>query len=176
MDDVRKELVALLPRLKRFAYSLSGSLDEAEDLVQAACEKALMRLDQFEIGTRLDSWMFRIVQNTWIDRMRYTQRRGVVNDPEAVERVAFDARIHEQMEARSALGIVRAQFARLPEGQKFVLSLVTIDGYSYEEAAQILGIPIGTVMSRLSRARRKLAEAIDTPPVPANRDRRRPQS
>ncbi len=176
MDDVRKELVALLPRLKRFAYSLSGSLDEADDLVQASCEKALMRLDQFEIGTRLDSWMFRIVQNTWIDRMRYSQRRGVVNDPDAVERLAFDARIHEQIEARSALGILRAQFARLPEEQKVVLSLVTIDGHSYEEAAQLLSIPIGTVMSRLSRARRKLAEAIDTPPVPANRGPRRSQS
>ena len=173
MDDVRKELVALLPRLKRFAYSLSGSLDEAEDLVQASCEKALMRLDQFEIGTRLDSWMFRIVQNTWIDRMRYAQRRGLVNDPDAVERIAFDARIHEQLEARSALDIVRTQFARLPEEQKVVLSLITIDGCSYEEAAQTLGIPIGTVMSRLSRARRKLAEAIDTPPVPSETSRRR---
>lgn len=174
MDDVRKELVALLPRLKRFAYSLCGSLDEAEDLVQASCEKALVRLDQFEIGTRLDSWMFRIVQNTWIDRMRYQQRRGLVNDPEAVERVAFDARIHEQMEARTALGIVRDSFARLPDEQKVVLSLVTIDGYSYEEAASTLGIPIGTVMSRLSRARRKLSEAIDSPPAPAGGNRRRP--
>jgi RNA polymerase sigma factor (sigma-70 family) len=73
--QVRAELVSLLPRLRRFAYGLTGSLDAGDDLVQSACERALMRLDQFQPGTRLDSWMYRIVQNLWIDQRRAQQAR-----------------------------------------------------------------------------------------------------
>ena len=72
-EDIRTELVALLPRLRRFAYGLTGSLDEGDDVVQSACERALTRLDQFQPGTRLDSWMYRIVQTVWIDRRRAQQ-------------------------------------------------------------------------------------------------------
>lgn len=163
-EDIREELVALLPRLRRFAYSLSGSLDEADDLVQAACEKALNRIDQFTEGTRLDSWMFRIIQTTWIDLMRTQRRRSTDNDPEALANVAFDARITEQTEARDALALVRDEVARLPAEQRLVLSLVSIEGLSYQEAADTIGVPIGTVMSRLSRARKRLAQALDGPP------------
>ncbi len=162
-QDVRKELVALLPRLRRFAYSLSGSMDEAEDLLQSACEKALSRLDQFEPGTRLDSWMFQIIRTVWIDRIRYRKRRPADGDPDAVDNAAFDARTHEQLEARMDLDIIREEIAKLPEEQRAVLGLVTVDGLSYQEAANTLGVPIGTIMSRLARARRKLAEAIDKP-------------
>lgn len=161
--DIRQDLVNLLPRLRRFAYSLCGSLDEADDLVQAACERALSRLGQFQPGTRLDSWMFRIVQTVWIDRVRSAQRRTLVHDPTAMEMVAFDARTHEQTEARLALAIVREAVGKLPEEQRVVLALVSIDGRSYQEAADILEIPIGTVMSRLARARRKLSEAVENP-------------
>lgn len=160
--DVRQELVALLPRLRRFAYSLTGSMDDANDLVQAACERALTRLDQFQPGTRLDSWMFRIVQTVWIDMTRYAGRRRKVNDEEALERVPHDARIHESVEARADLAIVRRTVADMPEDQRAVLALVVMDGMSYQEAATTLQVPIGTIMSRLSRARRKLAEAVDT--------------
>lgn len=164
-DDVRQQMVALLPRLRRFAYSLAGSLDEADDLVQAVCERALTRLDQYQPGTRLDSWLFRIVQTTWIDRVRATRRRNHVDDPTAVEIVAFDARTHERVEARDALSLVRDEIGRLPEEQRVVLALVAIDGMSYQEAANVLEIPIGTVMSRLSRARRRLANVIEAEPV-----------
>jgi RNA polymerase sigma-70 factor, ECF subfamily len=173
-SDVRQDMVALLPRLRRFAYSLCGSLDEADDLVQAACERALTRLAQFEPGTRLDSWMFRIVQTTWLDRMRSVRRRNTVNDSDALDGQSFDARIYEQVEARVALGIVRAEIGRLPEEQRVVLALVTVDGMTYQEAADVLEIPIGTVMSRLSRARRKLGEALERPQQgtpPADRTR-----
>ena len=112
-ENVREELVALLPRLRRFAYSLSGSLDEADDLVQAACERALTRLHQYRPGTRLDSWMFRIIQTIWIDRRRSAARRDIVNDPEALEMVAHEARIAETTEARLALEIVRRETDRL---------------------------------------------------------------
>lgn len=166
-DDVRQELVALLPRLRRFAYALTGSREEAEDVLQSACEKALSRLHQFEQGTRLDSWMFQIIRTVRIDRVRYAVRRPVANDADIAETVAFDARIHEQIEARHELEVVRREIALLPEEQRAVLALVTIDGMSYQQAADTLGVPVGTVMSRLARARRKLAEAIDTPRAPA---------
>src|SRR5215475_7334293 len=85
-QQVRDELVALLPRLRRFAYGLTGSLDEGDDVVQSACERALMRLDQFAPGTRLDSWMYRIVQTVWIDRLRARQsRRETGMDPADLE-------------------------------------------------------------------------------------------
>jgi RNA polymerase sigma-70 factor (ECF subfamily) len=161
-SDIRQEMVALLPRLRRFAFARTGSREAADDLVQAACERALARFDQFTPGTRLDSWMFRIIETTWIDRKRYAARR-----PEAgatvIELMPFDARIHEQVEARADLAIVRAEVARLPEEQRAVLALVAIDGQSYQQAAETLGVPIGTIMSRLSRARRRLVDALEKP-------------
>jgi RNA polymerase sigma-70 factor (ECF subfamily) len=163
VSDVRQEMVALLPRLRRFAYTQTGSRDAADDLVQAACERALTRLDQFEPGTRLDSWMFKIIQTTWIDRMRYVRRRPQAS-AEEMDALPFNARIHEQAEARADLAIVRDAFATLPEEQRVVLALVAIDGQTYQEAADALGVPIGTIMSRLSRARRKLVDALASPP------------
>jgi RNA polymerase sigma-70 factor (ECF subfamily) len=161
-SDVRQEMVALLPRLRRFAFARTGSREAADELVQTACARALARLDQFTPGTRLDSWMFRIIETTWIDRKRYAARR-----PEAgakvIELMPFDARIHEQAEARADLAIVRDEVARLPEEQRAVLALVAIDGQSYQQAAETLGVPIGTIMSRLSRARRRLVDALETP-------------
>lgn len=162
-DDVRQDMIALLPRMRRFAYSLTGSIDEADDLVQSACERALGRLDQYERGTSLEGWLFRIIQTSWIDRVRSVRRRGIVNDPEVMSAVPFDARIHERTEARAALEIVREEIALLPEDQRSVLALVTVDGMSYKDAAEVLEIPIGTVMSRLSRARKRLGEALERP-------------
>lgn len=165
--DVQSQLIELLPRLRRFAYSLAGSLDEADDVVQSACERALSRLDQFTPGTRLDSWMFQIVRTVWIDKTRYRKRRGFADELVEAEDIGFDARIHEQTEARMDLALIRKEVAKLPEDQRTVLGLVTIDGMSYQEAATTLGVPIGTVMSRLARARRRLAEAISGEAAPA---------
>lgn len=162
-EDLRRQIVVLLPRLRGFAYSLAGSMDEADDIVQAACERALARLDQFQVGTRLDHWMFRIVKTVTIDRARRRKTRGTVAMEEGGEEVGFDARVHEQAEARIALASVQREIARLPEEQRELLFLVAIEGMSYQEAAATLDIPIGTVMSRLSRARQRLATAIETP-------------
>lgn len=162
VSDVRQELVALLPRLRRFAFAQTGTREAADDLVQAACERALSRLDQFTPGTRLDSWMFRIIQTIWVDRMRYAGRRPQAN-ANVIELMSFDARIHEQAEARADLAIVRAEVARLPEEQRIVLAMVAIDGQTYQQAAETLGVPVGTIMSRLSRARRKLVDALEAP-------------
>lgn len=155
-DDIKVEMVALVPRLRRFAFSISGSRDEGEDLVQAACIKALDRLDQYQPGTRLDSWMFRIVQTTWIDRVRSRNRRGEVADPDVLARVSDQGRGARTAENRLTLARVRQAMGTLPEDQRVVLTLVAIEGYSYKAAAEALEIPVGTVMSRLARARSKL--------------------
>lgn len=155
--------MALLPRLRRFAYAISGSLDDADDLVQTACERALSRLDQYAPGTRLDSWMFRMIQTAWIDRKRYEGRRQQVSDPELINTIAFDARIHEQTEAKALLALIRREIGALSDDQRLVLALVVIDGMSYQDTADILEVKIGTVMSRLARARQRLAEIIEKP-------------
>ncbi|MEL6124881.1 MAG: RNA polymerase sigma factor [Pseudomonadota bacterium] len=154
-QDFRSELIALVPRLRRFALSLAGNKADADDLVQAACEKALKNEAQFQPGTRMDSWMYRIIQNKWLDDRRRATTRGVAVDPE-------DAGLSDQgKSARTAhdrmmLSDVREAMLELPEGQRAVLSLVAIEGQSYKEAAAILDVPVGTVMSRLARAREKL--------------------
>lgn len=155
-DDIRVEMVALVPRLRRFGYAISGSWDEGEDLVQAACVKALSKLDQFQPGTRLDSWMFRIVQTTWIDRVRSRGRRSEVSDPDDFARFSDEGQGARVAEGRLTLARVREAMQTLPEEQRAALALVAIEGYSYKAAAETLEIPVGTVMSRLARARSKL--------------------
>jgi RNA polymerase sigma-70 factor (ECF subfamily) len=145
------QLVAVLPRLRRFARGLTGSAVEADDLVQAACERALARQHQFQEGTRFDSWMFRIVQTIWIDQLRARNVRK--ESCEIVEeRLGSDEPVR-RVEARLALGEVRKAVERLPPDQRAALLLVTVDGLSYKEAAEVAGVPIGTIMSRLARAR-----------------------
>ncbi len=167
-DDIRREMVELLPRLRRFAYSLTGSMEEADDMVQTACVKALSRLDQFKPGTRLDSWMFRIIQTTWLDHVRSAPVQRTVLDPDALDQAVARDPIEERTMARAALEKVRQAMSGLPEDQRILLGLVVVDGLSYRQAAESLGIPIGTVMSRLSRARRRLADAIESPRAAAS--------
>jgi RNA polymerase sigma-70 factor (ECF subfamily) len=152
-------LIALLPRLRRFAYGLTGSADEGDDLVQSACERALSRMSQFEPGTRLDSWMFRIMQTVWIDRRRSRQRRGTSVSVDDIAELQGSDGVREN-DARLRLAEVRRAVSRLPEEQRSVLMLITVDGMSYREAADALSVPIGTVMSRLARARVALGQAV----------------
>jgi RNA polymerase sigma-70 factor, ECF subfamily len=145
------QLIAVLPRLRRFARGLTGAAAEADDLVQAACERALARAYQFQEGTRFDSWMFRIVQTIWIDQLRARDVRK--EDGEiAEERFGSDAPVR-RIEARLALAEVRQAIESLPADQRTALMLVTVEGLSYREAAAVVGVPVGTVMSRLARAR-----------------------
>jgi RNA polymerase sigma-70 factor, ECF subfamily len=145
------QLIAVLPRLRRFARGLTGSAAEADDLVQAACERALAREHQFQEGTRFDSWMFRIVQTVWIDQLRAREVRKEDGDV-AEDRLGSDMPVR-RIEARLALGEVRLAVERLPPEQRAVLMLVTVEGLSYKEAAAAVGVPVGTIMSRLARAR-----------------------
>lgn len=162
--ELRAQIVTLLPRLRSIARAIAGNRDDGDDLLQAACEKVLTRLHQFEIGTRLDRWIIQILRTTHIDRMRRLQRRRHANlTADIAEILPFDARVHEQAEAREDLSIVRDAFAALPDDQRDVMALVVMDGMSYQDAAETLGIPQGTVMSRLARARRKLLHAVENP-------------
>jgi RNA polymerase sigma-70 factor (ECF subfamily) len=154
------QLVAVLPRLRRFARGLTGSAVEADDLVQAACERALSRQQQFQEGTRFDSWMFRIVQTIWIDQIRARGVRKEEPDELELDRLGSDEPVR-RAEARLQLAEVRAALSRLPEEQRSALLLVTVEGLSYKEAAEVAGVPIGTIMSRLARARIALQAQID---------------
>ena len=145
------QLIAVLPRLRRFARGLSGSVTDADDLVQAACERALARQHQFQEGTRFDSWMFRIVQTIWIDQVRSRDVRKEDGDI-AEDRLGSDEPVR-RVEARLALAEVRRALDRLPPDQRAALLLVTVEGLSYKEAAEVVQVPVGTIMSRLSRAR-----------------------
>jgi RNA polymerase sigma-70 factor, ECF subfamily len=145
------QLIALLPRLRRFARGLTGSAVEADDLVQAACERAISRSHQFQEGTRFDSWMFRIVQTIWIDQLRSRDVRKEEHEDEAAH-IGTDAPVR-LAEARLELEEVRAALAKIPAEQRAALLLVTVEGLSYKEAAQVAKVPVGTIMSRLARAR-----------------------
>lgn len=156
-EDVKQQMVAILPRLRRFGYALTGSIDDGDDLVQGACERALSRLHQWQRGTRLDSWMYRIMQNLWIDQIRARKVRGYPEDPAALETIAgTDGR--RVTESSLMLETVRQAVNQLPEEQRVVFALVAVEGHSYCEAAEVLDVPKGTIMSRLSRARRRVME------------------
>ena len=162
-----RDLVEMVPRLRRFAYALSGSTDEGDDLVQAACERALKNAGAFEPGSRIDSWMYRIIQNLWLDQRRRRKVRGTQVSPEDLA-MSDEGQSARQAEDRVTLGQVRATVDRLPDDLRLVLALVAIEGLTYREAADQLEIPIGTVMSRLSRARAQLLPLV-RPPDPRTR-------
>ena len=159
MTDVHDEMVALLPRLRRFARGLAGHPEDADDLVQEACERALARLDQWEAGTRLDSWMYRIIQNLWFDRVRGRKVRGEQLDEEALEHHADD-HAHRLPEVRSSMAKVLACMEHLSPEHKELVMLVCVEECSYKDAAEVLNIPQGTVMSRLARARLQLHDCV----------------
>lgn len=150
-----EELVELLPRLRRFARGLTRHQSDADDLCQAAVERALKSRDQWQRGTRLDSWMYRITRNLWIDERRAASRRGIhapIDD--AVTQVAGEGAA--EVEAGALRGDVDGAMAHLPDEQREVVILVLVEGYAYREAAELLEIPIGTVTSRLARGRETL--------------------
>lgn len=159
MIDPRAELISLLPRLRRFAYGLTGDGHQADDLVQTGCLKAIERWQQYQPGTSLASWMFRILQTTWLDEYRTRQRQQTDSWDEGFDELMGDDGT-SLLEARSEARAVRRLVAELPEDQRAVLMLVAVEGLSYKEAAEVLELPLGTVMSRLARARGRLAEGL----------------
>jgi RNA polymerase sigma-70 factor (ECF subfamily) len=157
-QDLGQRLVAILPRLRRFAYGLTGSMGEGDDLLQATCERALSKAHQFDPRTRLEAWVYTIMKSVWIDGLR--KHREVAMDQERlVNHPGGDAAV--ETESRIRLAQVRKLIAKLPEDQRVVLLLVSVEGMKYREVAAVLGCPIGTVMSRLSRARLALGAALE---------------
>jgi RNA polymerase sigma-70 factor (ECF subfamily) len=150
---LQDQLVALLPRLRRFARSLTHHAADADDLVQLALERALQKIAQWREGTRLDSWMFGIIHNAWIDEIRSRRRRDRVLAPEEAGALVADAASEAPIERLS----LEAAFAQLPEEQRVAVSLVLVEGLAYKEAAAVLDVPIGTVTSRIARGRATLS-------------------
>ncbi|WP_176244926.1 RNA polymerase sigma factor [Oceanibacterium hippocampi] len=159
------DMLAMLPRLRRFAYGLTGSASEGDDLVQITFEKAMRARSQWQPGSRLDSWLFRIAQNAFRNELRSRGRHAAylqAVEPHQVS--AVDGRTIVDDRARFAS--LRAALGRLPDEQRVALLLVAIGNHSYAETAGILELPIGTVMSRISRARRALRGMLDERPEP----------
>lgn len=158
-ENIRSQMIEFLPRLRRFAYALTRNLELADDLVQDTCERALARADQWQPGTRLDSWMYRIAQNIWFDAGRAAKVRGEQAELDDIAEIAgCDGR--DVTENRLTLASVFSTIEKLPRDQQVLVALVCVDGLSYKEAAESLHLPIGTVMSRLSRARQTIATAL----------------
>lgn len=158
-DTTRQALVALIPRLRRFARVLTGNLADADDVVQACLEKAMVNMDQWQPGTRLDAWVFRIARNHWLDNRRRAHNRMGHEDISDMPNLAGDDGV-AVAEASADARMVRAAVDALPPDQRDVVALVMLEEMSYREAADALGLPIGTVMSRLSRAKAALAKRI----------------
>ncbi len=154
-----QDLIALLPRLRRFAQSLAGNADDASDLVQAAMERALKALATLDDDAMLDAWMFRIIRNLWIDGLRKRRSEGVHETIEDWSHLS-DVDGRTATEARLTAREAAAAMARLPLEQQDILRRVCVEGQSYKDAARELDIPIGTVMSRLSRARLRLSSEL----------------
>ena len=141
------DLIAMLPRMRRFALSLTGRMDRADDLVQDACERAISRAHQFQPGTRFESWLFSIMHSIWHNTLRSEKRRAAAG-ADTLETHA-DALAHKRPEDRVALSDMERLMMALPAEQREVVMLVSVEGMSYKDAAKALDWPIGTVMSRL---------------------------
>jgi RNA polymerase sigma-70 factor, ECF subfamily len=157
-QNIHEQIVALLPRLRRFARNLARNPHDADDVVQIAVERALTRLDQWRSDARLDSWMFKIVRNAWIDELRSRGRRDkMFLAAEAGENVGTDSMARE-----TDLLAVQSAMARLPQEQREAVGLVLVEGLPYREAADVLDVPIGTLTSRLARGREALQAMLGT--------------
>lgn len=165
MDQVLSfddQLSALLPRLRRFAHALSRDSADADDLTQAAVERALRSREQWQPGTRLDSWAYRIMRNLWIDTARQRMRRS---NHEAPEEDGFQVGIdpRDSMDAAVDLKRLMAAMTKLPDEQREIVALILVEGFGYREVSEILGLPIGTVSSRLVRGRTALLAMMGEP-------------
>ena len=161
MSDPGALLEPLIPALRRYAYALLRDHAAADDLVQDTLERALSRWTSRRSDGALRPWLFAILRNLHIDAHRQARRRGVQVEIDEVDHGETAAHQEAALEARDVL----ATLEQLPEEQKSLLLLIGVEDFSYDEAARILGVPIGTVMSRLSRARQRLRSLVENGPV-----------
>ena len=151
----RDELVTLLPRLRRFAHGLARNHSDGDDLCQMTIERALSARHQWQEGTRLDAWVYRIMRNQWIDLIRASTRRSATFVDEELGLSVGDGG-DRAIETHVEMGNVGRALNRLSDDQREALMLVMVEGFSYKEAAEIIGCPMGTLTSRLGRAREAL--------------------
>jgi RNA polymerase sigma factor (sigma-70 family) len=149
------QLAALLPQLRRFAHALSRNPADADDLTQATIERALRSRAQWQPGTRLDSWSYRIMRNLWIDLGRSRSRKAAHEVPEE-EGITVGEDPRDAMDAAVDLKRIMAAMGQLPDEQREVVALILVEGFGYREVSEMLGLPMGTVSSRLVRGRTAL--------------------
>lgn len=157
-EAFKSNVIALLPQLRRFAMSLTRSVPDADDLVQDACATAFQKWQQYDPSQPLDRWMFRVLRNLWVSEIRKRKVRvgqGQVQAADAAE-LQVESGADDRLIAQQVQGEVR----KLPSELSEPLMLVCAEGYSYREVADLLGIPIGTVMSRIHRARKLLVASL----------------
>jgi len=155
----RPDLIEHLPRLRRYARALTGDVTRADDLVQDTLERALAKLDLWQPGSNLRAWLFTLMHNIFVNQLRANRPQETALD-EALEIPVSGG----QMEALTARDMHTA-LARLPEEQREVILLVGLEQFGYAEAAEVLGVPVGTVMSRLSRARERMRHLLAGEPA-----------
>ena len=150
---IRDQVLATVPSLRAFAISLCGNIDRADDLVQETLLRALAHIDSFQPGTNMPAWLFTILRNLF--RSEYRKRRREVEDADG--RYAESLRSHPEQTGHVEFGEFRAALSKLPSDQREALILVGASGFSYEDAATICGCAVGTIKSRVNRARSKLS-------------------
>src|SRR5205809_4860559 len=144
LSSFEDQLASLLPRLRRFAHGLSRDPADADDLTQGTIERALRSKAQWEAGTRLDSWCYRIMRNLWIDTARSRSRKAAPEAPEE-EGLSVGDDPRDAIEAAVDLTRVMAAMTRLPDEQREVVALILVEGFGYREVSEMLGLPSGTV-------------------------------
>jgi len=173
-DTFSAELLQAIPALRRYCYALTGNAANADDLLQSSAEKALNRWQQYEAGTHFDRWLYRLCRNLWIDTMRrdkpteewledesYDSLHGSQNESHNSTQATLQESmpLEQEIGQKISLELVYSQMENLSAALRTVLYLVAVEGRSYQETSEILDIPTGTVMSRLSRARQQLSGA-----------------
>ena len=153
-NSLRDDILAAVPSLRAFAISLSGNADRADDLVQETLLRALANIDSFQPGSNLPAWLFTILRNLF--RSEYRKRRREVEDTDGS--YAESLKSHPEQQSRVEFQEFRVALAKLPQDQREALLLVGASGFSYEEAAAICECAVGTIKSRVNRARTRLAE------------------
>jgi RNA polymerase sigma-70 factor, ECF subfamily len=155
-ESVRKAVLGAVPSLRAFAISLCGNVDRADDLVQETLLRALANIESFEPGSNMPAWLFTILRNLF--RSEYRKRRREVEDADGT--YAQSLKSQPEQSGHVEFQEFRAALSKLPPDQREALILVGASGFSYEEAAEICGCAVGTIKSRVNRARARLADML----------------
>jgi len=158
MNEVKTQIVLLIPKLRRYARALTQDRESADDLVQDALERALTKIELWQRGTDLRAWLFTVMHNVYVNHVKKNSRAGV--------HLSIEGTMDELSYPDSQLGTIELQecltaLNRLPMEQREVILLVALEGMSYAQVASVTGVPVGTVMSRLSRARQNIRTLMD---------------